>query len=249
MAKLTTMPWKQVDSERRSERQRLEFSVPRRNFTAAHRPGAGRFTVIQLRADYVDFLAPRRPDPASSKEAELWNCRASFADGLSRGGRSEKFAGGGLEGVVGRVGERTVGLPNDATLRIAEEDVSVVGPRKSDEFFPLSFVVKDRDEMGLLVSGNVLAHSAKNHRSDKRRSALEDGELVIGDLCVRVIISEQPLVPRCTCVAAFVREAENKDEILRAARFWQENVGIIQCFAFDRGNGLRKRTGAESQEK
>jgi hypothetical protein len=73
-------------------------------------------------------------------------------------------------------------LPGDATVRIGDENVGVVGRGKTDELLAFVFVIEDGNEMGLLFGGQVFAHAAQNHGADKRRGALEDGELIISDV-------------------------------------------------------------------
>lgn len=70
------------------------------------------------------------------------------------------------------------------TVRIAEQDVSIVGRGEIDELLPLVFVIEDGNEMGLLIGGHVFAHAAENHGANKRRGALKDGELIVSDVSV-----------------------------------------------------------------
>ena len=77
------------------------------------------------------------------------------------------------------VGYWAVSLPYDMTVRVGEKNVSVVGRGEIDELLPLVFVIENGDEMGLLIGGHIFAHAAEDHGANKRRSALEDRELIV----------------------------------------------------------------------
>lgn len=99
-------------------------------------------------------------------------------------GRGEEFGEGGFQGSVGCIGQRAVGLPGDATMRIGEEDVRAVRQGEVDELLPFVFVIEDGDEMGLLVGGHAFAHAAENHGANKGRGGLEYGKLIVSDASV-----------------------------------------------------------------
>ena len=87
-----------------------------------------------------------------------------------------------------------------------------------------------------------------DHAADHGRGALQFGELIYGD--VRVVSSEigaEALAPGRGLLAAFVGEADGEDEVLLAARFGDNDFGIVEGFAFDGRDGLR-RTGRYSEK-
>ena len=77
---------------------------------------------------------------------------------------------------------------------------------------------------------------------DERRCTLQDRQLVITDPRIRVVISEQPFVPRSASVATFVRETEDQEEELRAAGLGQSDFCVGESFGFDGRNRLPGRS-------
>jgi len=135
------------------------------------------------------------------------------------GGRVEQLGRGLFQRDVKIVGEFAVGLPRDVTLRVGDDEVRVVGGGEIDEFLPRGFVVEDGHEMRLFRGGNLLAHAVEDHGPDKARSALEFGNLEIGDTRIAVVVGGNLFALVLTNVAAFVGEAEYEDENLLAVGF------------------------------
>ena len=106
-------------------------------------------------------------------------------------------------------------------------------------FFSVFLVIEKRDEMGMLRGGNILAQAVNDHAADHGRGALQFGELIDGDVrVVRREIGGEALAPGGRLLAAFVGEADGKDEVLQGAGFWEEDFGVVESFAFDGRDGL-----------
>lgn len=146
---------------------------------------------------------------------------------------------GGLEFGVGGVIDGTVGLPEDVAVGIGEEDVSVVGGREVDQFFPFVLVIVERHKMRVLGGGNVFAHAVDDHAADHGWSTLQLGELIDRDAGITGRkIGGEALGPAGGLLTAFVGEADGENEVLLAARFWEDDFGIVEGFGFDGRDGL-----------
>lgn len=123
-----------------------------------------------------------------------------------------------------------MGLPHDVTLRVGDDEVGIVRGGKIDEFSPRGFVVEDGHEMRLFRGGNLLAYAVEDHGPDKTGSALEFGNLEIGDTRIAVVVGRNvpssPFKPsidtsrsprvlrkriRASLIAIRVNHVENED--------------------------------------
>jgi hypothetical protein len=168
---------------------------------------------------------------------------------------------GGFQCGIGGIGDRAVGLPKDVAVGSGEEDVGVIGRGEVDQFFPLVLMIKERDEMRMLRGRNVFAHAADDGAVDERWGALQFGELIDGDVTiVGRKVGGEALAPSGRLRAALVGEADGEDEVLGTVRFWEDDLGIVEGFAFDgwdglgierrcRKNGLQENCGQKSHRR
>lgn len=91
----------------------------------------------------------------------------------------EKGGNGFFEVGVGRFRESAMGLPNEVSFGIGEDNVGVVGGTEVREFFPVVDVIVERNEVGLLLRSEVFAHAMKDHGPYHAGSAFELGHLVV----------------------------------------------------------------------
>ena len=97
---------------------------------------------------------------------------------------------------------------------------------------------------------NILAHAVENHGADERGRSRKNGELVERDVGIGAVVRGESFVPGGAVLATLVREAENEDQKLLAARPGENDFGIVEGFGFDSGNrlGENRRGKAEHRE-
>lgn len=143
-----------------------------------------------------------------------------------------------------------MGLPEDAAVGSGEEDIGIVGRGEVDQPFPFVLAIEKRDEMRMLRGRNVFAHATDDGAADEGGSALQFGELIDGNVGVGGgKIGSEALAPSGRLFPALVREADGKDQVLRAAWFREVDFRIVEGFALDGRDGLGVKGGYSQKEQ
>jgi len=59
---------------------------------------------------------------------------------------------------------------------------------------------------------------------------------------IGAVVRGEAFIPWSAVLATLVREAENEDQKLLAARLGEDDFGIVESFGFDGGHRLRKES-------
>jgi hypothetical protein len=65
---------------------------------------------------------------------------------------------------------------------------------------------------------------------------------------IGAVVRSETFIPWSAVLATLVREAENEDQKLLAARPGEDDFGIVESFGFDGGHGLRRESRGKPED-